>query len=365
MRVQLTDRFCASAKSTEAQTDYFDATIPGLALRVTSGGTKSWSLLHGTPRHRVSLGRYPSLSLAAARARAIEVKDGRSAGTVAALAEVYLRSIQGLRSARLIERRLRKDALPIIGHIQLHELHRRDVTRVIDAKMLDAPITARRVFEDIRAMVRWSVARGDLDHNPIDGMKGPPISKPRTRVLSDDEIRALWQALDDKPEVARVIRLCLITGQRIGEVAGITEDELDLSRKVWNIPGTRTKNGHPHSVPLSQLALDIINQAPSRLSAGNISCAIYYNQFGLARRWTAHDIRRTVLTKMAELGIAPIVLGHVANHRTTTKAGITLGVYVQHAYEREKRAALELWASRLQGIIDGGANVVAMRRGGN
>ena len=365
MRVQLTDRFCASATSTEAQTDYFDATIPGLALRVTSGGTKSWSLLHGTPRHRVSLGRYPSLSLAAARARAIEVKDGRSAGTVAALAEVYLRSIQGLRSARLIERRLRKDALPIIGHIQLHELHRRDVTRVIDAKMLDAPITARRVFEDIRAMVRWSVARGDLDHNPIDGMKGPPISKPRTRVLSDDEIRALWQALDDKPEVARVIRLCLITGQRIGEVAGITEDELDLSRKVWNIPGTRTKNGHPHSVPLSQLALDIINQAPSRLSAGNISCAIYYNQFGLARRWTAHDIRRTVLTKMAELGIAPIVLGHVANHRTTTKAGITLGVYVQHAYEREKRAALELWASRLQGIIDGGANVVAMRRGGN
>src|SRR5262249_7453890 len=190
MRVQLTDRFCASAKSTEAQTDYFDATIPGLALRVTSGGTKSWSLLHGTPSRRVSLGRYPSLSLAAARGRAVEVKDGRSAGTVAALAEVYLRSIQGLRSVGQIERRLRKDILPIIGHIQLHELHRRDVTRVIDAKLLDAPITARRVFEDIRAMVRWSVARGDLDHNPIDGMKGPPISKPRTRVLSDDEIRA-------------------------------------------------------------------------------------------------------------------------------------------------------------------------------
>jgi len=359
MRVQLTDRFCASAKSAETQTDYFDATVPGLALRVTSGGTKAWSLLHGTPRRRVSLGRYPSLSLAAARARAIEVKDGRSAGTVAALAEVYLRSIQGLRSARLIESRLRKDALPIIGHIQLHELHRRDVTRVIDAKLLDAPITARRVFEDLRAMVKWSVARGDLDHNPIDGMKGPPISKPRTRVLSDDEIRALWRALDDKPEVARVIRLGLITGQRIGEVAGITEDELDLSRKVWNIPGSRTKNGHPHSVPLSTMAIDIINQAPGRrLSAGNISCAIYYDQFGLARRWSAHDCRRTALTGMAQLGIAPIVLGHVANHRTTTKAGITLGVYVQHAYEKEKREALELWADRLQGIISGAGDVV-------
>jgi len=363
MRVQLTDRFCASAKSAQAQTDYFDATISGLALRVTSGGTKSWSLLHGTPRRRATLGRYPSLSLAAARARALEVKDGRSAGTVAALAEVYLRSIQGLRSAGQIERRLRKDALPVIGHIQLHELHRRDVTRVIDAKLLDAPITARRVFEDIRAMVRWAVARGDLDHNPIDGIKGPPISKPRTRILSDDEVRTLWQALNEfRPEVARVIKLCLVTGQRVGEVAGLTTSELDLTGKVWNIPGSRTKNGHPHSVPLSQLALDIIDHTDGlSIDQAQVSSIIHYNQFGLPH-WTAHDLRRTVLTKMAELGVAPIVLGHVANHRTTTKAGVTLGVYVQHQYEREKREALELWADRLQGIISGGAEVVSMRR---
>src|SRR5215813_5843581 len=147
MRVQLTDRFCASARSSGAQTDYFDASVTGLALRVTSKGTRSWTLLHGTPRRRVTLGRYPSLSLAAARARAIEVRDGRTSGTVAALAETYLRSISGLRSVKEIERRLRRDILPIIGHIPLGELHRRDVTRVIDAKLSDAPITARRVFE--------------------------------------------------------------------------------------------------------------------------------------------------------------------------------------------------------------------------
>ena len=90
MQVQLTDRFCASAKSTAAvQTDYFDEAVSGLALRVTSKGTRSWTLLYGSPRRRVTLGRYPSLSLAAARARAIEVKDGRASGTVAALAETY------------------------------------------------------------------------------------------------------------------------------------------------------------------------------------------------------------------------------------------------------------------------------------
>ena len=94
------------------------------------------------------------------------------------------------------------------------------------------------------------------------------------------------------------------------------------------------------------------------IRANSISQAVN----GAQLDWTAHDLRRTALTKMAELGVAPIVLGHIANHRTTTKAGITLGVDVQHAYEREKRAALELWADRLQAIILGGAaKVVAMR----
>jgi Arm domain-containing DNA-binding protein len=144
MKVHLTDRFCQHARSQTAQTDYVDDKITGLALRVTSGGTKSWTLVWGSPRRRVTLGRYPSMGLAAARTAAMGVREGNQTGTVAALAEVYLRHIKGLRSAPEIERRLRKDILPIIGHIPLPELHRRDVTRVIDAKA--APISARRAF---------------------------------------------------------------------------------------------------------------------------------------------------------------------------------------------------------------------------
>ena len=372
MKVQLTDRFCQHAKSTEgAQTDYFDESVSGLALRVTAKGTKAWTLLYGIPRRRVTLGRYPSLGLASARARAIEVKDGRSAGTIAALAETYLRSINGLRSAREIERRLRRDVLPIIGHIPLGELHRRDVTRVIDAKLVDAPITARRVFEDVRAMVRWAVARGDLDHNPLDGLRGPAISKPRTRVLTDQEIRAVWHGLNEvRPDVAQVVRFCLVTGQRVGEVTGLRPSEIDLQRKVWTIPAERSKNGYSHQVPLTDMALALLpTHAPKDFSANpvwgvskNVVSDIVWRYQIVEDRWTAHDLRRSALTKMAELGVAPIVLGHVANHRTTTKAGITLGVYVHHAYEQEKRAALELWASRLQAIITGGAaKVVRMR----
>ena len=363
MRLQLTDRFCASAKSTAIQTDYFDASVSGLALRVTSKGTKSWTLTHGSPRRRVTLGRYPSLSLATARTAALAAKEGRTAGTVAALAETYLRSIGGLRSVKEIERRLRRDILPIIGHIPLGELHRRDVTRVIDAKLSDAPITARRVFEDVRTMIRWAVARGDLDHSPIDGMRGPAVSKPRTRVLSDDEIRTVWHGLSEvRPDVARVLKFCLVTGQRLGEVTGIRPSELDLVRKVWNIPASRTKNGHPHSVPLTALALKLLSDEGWGVSKNVVSDIVWRYQI-VPERWTAHDLRRSALTKMAELGVAPIVLGHIANHRTTTKAGVTLGVYVQHAYEREKREALELWADRLEAIISGNAaKVVAIRR---
>jgi integrase len=163
--------------------------------------------------------------------------------------------------------------------------------------------------------------------------------------------------------MGQVIKLCLVTGQRVGEVVGMRTSELDLKRKLWELPGSRTKNGFAHSVPLSGLALDLLPQ-----DGFPISRARYVSQyiklkhcFGL-QPFTPHDLRRSALTGMAKLGIPPIVLGHIANHRTTTKAGMILSVYVHHQYEKEKREALELWASRLQGIVSGGADVVPLRR---
>jgi integrase len=389
MRVLLTDRFCDRAKSASAQTDYFDETVSGLALRVSAKGVKAWTLHFTGPtgkRARITLGRYPSTSLAHARTLALDAKsaiadgrDPRGAGdemTVNDLAARYIEiHASGLRSADEIKRRIYRNIVPVIGNVKLSELHRRDATRVVDAvTKRNAPGEAMRCFEDLRGMLRWAVSRGDLDHNPIEGMRKPQGSKPRERVLSDDEIRTLWnnlpQALARNPEHQRVIKLCLVTGQRVGEVVGMTRGELDLKHKLWKLPGTRTKNGHPHAVPLSPLAIELIGKVDTEQVFPNdtrdpsvaVSRIIYRAQdrFGIPH-WTVHDLRRTVLTGMAKLGIAPIVLGHIANHRTTTKAGMTLSVYVHHAYEKEKREALELWADRLQGIIAGGAEVVTMR----
>jgi integrase len=401
-KVVLTDRFVAHAKAQGVpQLDYFDENIPGLALRISSTGRKTWTFHFTAPgdgkRARLTLGTYPATTLANARGLATEARSAVEGGTdprtrtsgamtVAALVESYVeKHVASLRTATEVERRIRRNIVPVIGEVKLSDFHRRDVNRCVDPIMKrGSPIEAARAFEDLRAMLRWAVSRGDLDHNPIDGMKKPATSKPRERVLSDDEISELWArlptALAKTPTCQRIIKLCLVTAQRVGEVTGMRRAELDLKHALWSLPGSRTKNGHPHAVPLSPSAIGIIKDAladagdgpfvfPSDGSAsGAAPSRSIAKTLGLARGrlgltpFTPHDLRRTALTGMAKLGVPPIVIGHVANHRTTTKAGMTLAVYIQHQYEKEKREALELWADRLRGIVEGGsAKVVPMR----
>ena len=382
MRANITDRLCGAAKPGT----YHDAKLSGLELRVSGKGTRTWYLLYTAPngkRARTKLGRYPQTSLAEARTRALEALsnldegyDPRDIGagsmTVSVLFERYLvrHVIPKLRSAKAVERRLRKNVIPIIGGIGLGALHRRDITRAID-QIIDrgAPVEAQRVFDDVRGMLRWAVERGDLDHNPSDGMRAPEGSEPRKRALSDAEIKQLWDALPGPlpSRIATILKLCLITGQRVGEVAGMRRSEIDLEKRLWVIPAERTKNRHEHTVPLSGMAISILKGigGDPLFDAHTLTVSRWVNRaqkaFGL-EPWSAHDLRRTVITHLAELGVAPIVAGHVANHRSTTKAGVTLAVYSQHTYEPEKRQALELWADRLQAIISGmGAVIVPLR----
>jgi integrase len=381
MHLLLTDRFCERAKSATTQTDYFDETVSGLALRVTVGGTKAWTFLYtaGGKRRRMTLGRYPAISLAKARTLALEARQvvaegqdprARGAMTVGDLVEAYVsKHTVTLKSGAEIARRIRKNIVPVIGNVSLAELHRRDATRVVDAVTgRGAPVEAAFAFQDLRSIVRWAVARGDLDRDPIAGMPAPPGPRVRERVLSDDEIRTLWLKLPEAlPRYAAILRLCLLTAQRVGEVSGMRRDELDLKQRLWSLPGSRTKNGHAHVVPLSLAAMEIIGEPASPLAFDIaptvVAQAIIRAQarIGIAQ-WSAHDLRRTALTGMAKLGVPPLILGHIANHRTTTKAGMTLSVYVHHAYEKEKREALELWADRLRGIVEGGADIIPMQR---
>ncbi|HEY4941419.1 MAG TPA: tyrosine-type recombinase/integrase [Rhizomicrobium sp.] len=405
-RVNLTDRFVHNAKpGASGRAEYFDAGTPGLSLRVSDGGKKSWSYFFTSPkdgkRARFTLGAYPSTSLVGARTRAIEAKghvdDGNdprdmgnaSAITVATLVASYLQKHvrPNLRTAKEIERRFEKNILPSMGSIRLGDLHRRDVNRAVDPIMARGrAIEAARCFEDVRALLRWGLARGDLDRNPVDGMRKPATSTPRERVLSDEEIRTLWTklpvALAKSKSAQRIVKLCLITAQRVGEVSGMAAAELDLDERTWTLPGARTKNGHGHRIPLTPLALEIIAQAMK--DAGEGAAFVFPNtdgdgplpaqavaktvmraqeRLGLAH-WTMHDLRRSAVTGMASLGVAPIVLGHIINHRSVTRAGVTLSVYSHYDYGAEREQALQLWSERLSAIVAGDtAKVIPLQRG--
>jgi len=350
-RLALTDRFVATCKCPrgESQIDYFDARTPGLTLRVTEQGHKAWCFIFTAPgngkRARETFATYPATGLALARTRAREARalvevgedpravfNAQAAGamTATALIESFLEkhARPNLRTAAEIERRLRKNVIPLMGNVRLVELHRRDINRAVDPIVRRGRLAeACRVFEDMRSIMRWAVARGDLDRNPMEGMKKPATPRSRTRVLSDDEIRQLWNSLPGvlaKSKCCqRIIQLCLVTGQRVGEVAGMQHAELHLNRREWRLPGTRTKNGHAHCVALSDLAIRIIGEAlaeagnspfvfpsnGSALPAMAVARTIVRAQkrFGIAQ-WSAHDLRRSAITNMARLGVPPIVL---------------------------------------------------------
>lgn len=415
---ELTDRFCQSAKPIEGkQTDYFDTVTKGLCLRVSPAGTRSWNLVYSKPgdgkRARMKIGRYPEISLGKAREKARDTRATIGEGTdpvaekravvasqtVADMVDNYVaRHASTKRSGDEIARRLRKNVSEVIGDVKLSELHRRDLTRCIDAvKDRGAHVEANRIFEDMRAMIRWARGRGDLDENLVEGMRRPTETVERDRYLTADEIKTMWATLADadmRESTRRIIRLCLVTGQRVGEVAGMDAVELDLDRALWTIPAARSKNKQEHAVPLSAMALAIIRDqiaavadlctrkgraVPSfifpgpggRAAVTGAAIAKAVKREEVTKRnvttimgvepWTPHDLRRTAATHMEEIGVSPFIIGHVLNHVSATKASITSRVYARYDYAKEKREALDLWAGRIEGIIKGGADIIALR----
>lgn len=410
----MTDVWVRSRASLGQPASYFDnpdqGGARGLELRVAANGALTWYChysLYGR-RGRVNLGGYPRLGLKAAREAAIGARNHVEAGrdprrefaaaaagamTLGQLVERWLAKHvrPNLRSAVEIERRVGRNVTPVIGGVPLTDLHKRDVNRVVDPIIeRGRPVEAMRAFEDLRAVLRWGVAEGYLDHSPTEGMRKPGVVAPRERVLTDDEIKTVWnglsKALPRSTACQRIIQLCLATGQRVGEIAGMRRTELNFMTKTWTIPGNRTKNGHTHIVPLSDLVFGLVQNALADVGAGDIifpagdgslgSAAVArtigraqelskerpQGRFGIPH-WTAHDLRRTMISGLAALGVPPIIAGHIANHRSVTKANVTLAVYTRYSYDAEKRAALDRWAERLEAIVHGNASNVVLLAG--
>jgi integrase len=232
------------------------------------------------------------------------------------------------------------------------------------------------MFSVLSKMFSWLVQHRRLSHNPCVGVHRPDTPKSRDRVLSDHEIIKFWEAADAEPTVfAAPLKLLLLTGCRLNEVAGMQLSELNSDHSIWIIPGERTKNGRAHSVPLSQIAQTILQGALKRealnglaFSTTNKSPVSGWSK--IKRRldhrmnttdWRLHDLRRTAATGMADIGIQPHVIEAALNHISGSRAGVA-GVYNRALYAAEKKAALECWAKHVESIIRGAANVVLFKR---
>jgi integrase len=396
-RKHLTARAVASIKPDPSrQVDYWDTTLPRFGVRVSPGGRKTWIVFYrhnGRPR-RLTLGACRHMKLADARVKANEalrtlekgtdpasVKvEERRAETFAELADEYIeRHASKKRSGREDIRLLRgsphkkktgkRPHEPLVkrwGAMKVKDITRREVRAVLDEIAERAPIMANRTLALIRKMFNFGIEHDWVESNPCQGIKRLAPERPRQRVLSEDEVRRVWNALaSEHPITAALFKLRLLTAQRGGEVHGAAWSEIDLVSRWWTIPPERSKNGLAHRVPLSPQALRILKglKADAKEDATWVFPStrktgphINHAQKAIERiversgvEFRGHDLRRTAASLMVGAGVPRLVVSKILNH---VESGVT-AVYDRHSYDAEKREALDFWGRHVEAIVNG------------
>jgi integrase len=368
MRVRLTDKFCAAAKSAK-QTDYFDENVSGLALRV-SPTAKAWTLHHtkAGKRARLTLGRYPQLSLSAARAAALEAKaaiangtDPRpsGAGTLRSIVDEYFRR-EGSKLRTVVPRRAIFDTqlLPVLGDRPIGDIRRSEIVRLLD-EIEDnrGPRAAGLAYAYLGRVMGWWAGRDDEFRSPLVRGMARPQAKARDRTLTDDELRAFWKGTANGDVFDRYLRFLLLTATRRSEAAKATRAE--IVDGLWIIPARRMKSKVEYVVPLSAAAMALLPAAGECFP--RIDFCRHKQAFDratpLAQPWTLHDLRRTARSLLSRAGISADVAERCLAH---TIQGVR-ATYDRHAYLEEKRQAFEALASLVQRIVDPQPNVVTLR----
>ena len=409
--MKLTAATVEKLKPTDKRQGIPDSLCTGLYLTVQPSGKKGWQVRyrHGGTHRRMSLGAYPVLSLADARQRARDMlaaaTEGRDpAGEIKAakapkpendrdrvrtlLALYDKRHLKGLKSGAMVKRELDRFVAAKWGDRNIQDIAKRDVIDLLD-EIADSGrvVTANRIRAYLNKFLNWCVERDILPMSPATGVKPAAKETSRDRVLTDDEIRWFWAACDAEGfPWGPFGRVLLLTGQRLNEVAQMTDGE--IGGDLWHLTADRTKNGRAHDVPLSQPVRDVLagidriegrpgfiftttgNSPVSGFFKARASLAEAMEQAAAKEkgepveipRWTFHDLRRTAATGMARLGIPVRVTEAVLNHVSGT-GGRIVAVYQPHDYADEKRQALDAWARFVLSLVEGKAdNVVQIER---
>jgi integrase len=353
----------------------FDDDVPGFGIRVRASGARTWIYQYkiGGKTRRLVLGQVTAIKPARAREIAGElhakVRLGgdpasekrqnvqRTQNTFGTLAERFLDQYKRRpRTKYEVERHLQKYAAPL-HPAPVDAITLRDVAGLL-AKIDKAsgPVTANRVRATLSTVFSWAMREGLAPTNPI-ANTNKREEKSRERVLSNDELKRIWDSAGDDA-YGTIVKLLILTGQRRSEISGLSWPEIDFSTGVINLPGDRTKNKRPHVVPLSPAARTLLMKLPRSGDAVFEFTAWAYQKDLLDKRsdvrdWVVHDLRRSVATGMADIGIQPHIIEAVLNHISGHRGGVA-GIYNRANYAAEKTAALARWDEHVASIVGAG-----------
>ena len=366
--------------------------IAGFGLRIRQGGTRNWIYRYriGSKQRSMKLGSARSVPLSVARKNASDLEARVRLGEDPALerqnAKLEADNTFGVLAAQYLEAR-KSDWRPrTYDEIQRHlnryakSLHHSPITAVSQrniANLLNGiakesgDVTANRVRATLNNLFGWIMREGiRLPEGNIAAYTNVREEKSRERVLSDAELKAIWIACPET-DFGAIVKLLILTGQRRTEIGGLRWDE--VSDGQITLAASRTKNARAHVVPLSDPAQALLGQFRRDgrqyvFGRRNTGFADWSKSKAALPRsadvgeWTLHDLRRTAVTRMAELGVQPHIIEAVINHVSGHKGGVA-GIYNRAAYDKEKREALNLWAEHLLAVIKGRkATVVPMKR---
>ena len=369
-----TDAFIKSLKPAATRYDVYDKNLAGFGVRVSKSGTKSWVALSRNMERktRVTLGRYPQMPLAAARQRAmnalLEMADGefkRSTNLQLfehALDDWYEKDQRQNKSFIQVKNAMELHVRPSLKDFKLSNIEKRDIIRIIDRIAIKAPTQANRVLAFTRRFFNWCVARDLLAVSPANGIAKAKTEISRDRVLSKNELTAVYNATFQMPyPFGPLFRILIFTGQRLNEVAGVKWPEIDLEAQKWELPRDRSKNKASHIVHLSDPVLDELNAlvGPAQHAlvftttgttpvSGFSKAKAKLDQISGVSNWRLHDLRRSLATVATEeLGFEPVVVDRILNHVNGSVKGIA-AVYQKGQYLEKRKTVLDVWAEYIQ-----------------
>lgn len=396
----------------------WDDRLKGFGVMVTSNGVRSYIVQYriggrGNPTKRATIGWHGSPWTAEkARERAadlledirkgidpVEAEKARQASrremertssklAFSTYADVFLKKYadaRGLRSADDIKAVYRRDLKPWFLETPISSITRKDVRDCLSHITERSGSAANKAHKWLRKLLAWAVDAGDITSSPMEGMAAPHRDGERKRVLRGREIKIVWQAADDLGHpFGSLVKLLMVTGQRLREVAGMSWEEINLGETMWIIPADRTKNKRDHLCPLNELAIDVLTEiepdkdkrkglilttngktpisgfskAKARLDgkiADRIAKAAVLEGVDAQPMpgWVIHDLRRSLATGCQSLGIPIEHTEALLNHVSGTRGGI-VAIYQLHQYREEKARAATAWGRHVA-ALNGGA----------